>query len=160
MVTAVVLAAEGTGNIINPDGSLVVILFLFLFFVFFLNRIFFKPIGRILDERERLTEGARVEARAAVGQFKRKLADYEEQIRLARGESYRFLEQHRAEALARRGQRVEEARQAAASSIEQAKGDIARQTEQARASLAAEASQIAGSIAQTVLGRAVSGGGD
>ena len=159
MVTALVLAAEGTGNIINPDGSLVVIFLLFIIFVFLLNRILFKPVGRILDERERLTEGARVEARAAAGQLRGKLAEYEERIRLARAESYRYLEQQRAAAIARRNEHVEEARRKAAATIEEGKSEIARQTSQARRALESEAVEIAGRIAQTILGRSVGGAG-
>ena len=160
MVTALVLASEGTGNIINPDGSLVVILLLFLIFVFLLNRILFQPVARVLDEREKLTGGAREEARAAAGELKGKLAEFEDRIRLARAESYRYLEQRRAAALARRNQHIEEARFMAASTIEKGKREIASQAEHARASLGSEALQIAGRIAHTVLGRAVSGGGD
>ena len=159
MITALVLAEEGTGNIINPDGSLVVIFLLFLIFVFLLNRILFKPVGRILDERERLTEGARVEARAAAGQLRGKLAEYEEQIRLARAESYRYLEQRRAAALARRNQHIEEDRRKAASTIEEGKSEIARQAGHARRTLESEDSDIAGRIAGSILGRTVGGAG-
>ena len=159
MVTALVLAAEGSGNIINPDGSLVVIFLLFLIFVFILNRILFKPVSRVLDQREQLTEGARAEARAAAGRLKTKLADYEESIRQARAESYRFLEQRRAAAVARRSQHIEETRSNAHSEIEAAKTAIARQAALARAALEPDAAQIAGSITRTVLGHAAGGGG-
>ncbi len=154
------LASESTGNIISPDGSLVVIFFLFLIFVFLLNRILFKPVGRILDQREKLTHGAKAEAREAADELRRKLGEFEERIRLARAESYRYLEQQRAAAVARRNQDIEEARHQAASTIEDGKREIARQAEQARSALESEAASIAGSIAQTILGRAVGGGGD
>jgi len=76
--------AEGSGNIINPDGSLVFILVLFMLFVFVMNRLLFRPIGRVLDKRQALTEGATNEARAAVRSYHAKLADYEATIRQAR----------------------------------------------------------------------------
>ena len=113
--------AEGGGNIIQPDGSLIFVLVLFIIFVFVLNRILFKPIGRVLDERETLTEGAKTEARAATRRYQTELADYEARIRQARAESYKRLEQQRAAALEERRQLIEQAKADANNQIEQAK---------------------------------------
>jgi len=152
--------AEGGGNIIQPDGSLIFVLVLFLIFVFVLNRILFKPIGRVLDERETLTEGARTEARAATRRFQSELADYEARIRQARAESYKWLEQRRAAALDERRQLIEQAKTEANNQIEQAKQEIAGQAARARSELETESHQIAAQISRTVLGRTVGGGAD
>lgn len=151
--------AEG-GAQIYPDGSLVFILVLFLIFVFVLNRILFKPIGNVLDERESLTDGARAEARAAVNQYGSRLSEYENSIRQARAEGYRRLEVERAALLQERSQIVEDARREAHSYIEKGKAEIAREAEVARAALETESRQIAERISRTVLGRTVGGGAD
>lgn len=156
---ALALAEEG-GNIINPDGSLVVIFVLFIIFVFVLNRLLFKPIGQVLDEREALTEGATAEARAATRQYQSRLADYEAAIRQARTESYRRLEQERAAALEERRRLLEAAKAEAGERIEGAKASIAGESAQARAALEVESRQIAEQISRAVLGRAVGGGAD
>ncbi len=145
--------AEGGGNIISPNGSLVFILVLFLLFVFVMNRLLFRPIGRVLDERQVLTEGATSEARAAVRRYQAKLADYESSIRQARAESYKRLEQDRAAALEERRQVIEAAKQETRGEIEGAKSEIERQAEAARAALESESKQIAETISRTVLGR-------
>ena len=62
MVLMTLALAEGGGDIISPDGSLVFVLVLFLVFVFLLNRILFRPVGRVLDERQTLIEGSANEA--------------------------------------------------------------------------------------------------
>ena len=161
MVSMTALAfAEGEGNIIQPDGSLIFVLVLFLIFVFVLNRILFKPIGRVLDERETLTEGARTEARAATRRYQTELADYEARIRQARAESYKRLEQQRAAALEERRQLIEQAKADANDQIEQAKQQIAEQAAGARAALEVESRQIAAQISRSVLGRTVGGGAD
>jgi F-type H+-transporting ATPase subunit b len=152
--------AEGGDNIISPDGSLVVILVLFIFFVFLMNRLLFRPISRVLDERHTLTEGATHEARAARRRYQTRLADYEASIRQARAEGYRLSEEHRAAALNERRQIIERAKQEASKQIEQAKAEIERQANQARAALDAESRQIAERISSTVLGRTVGGGAD
>jgi F-type H+-transporting ATPase subunit b len=158
-MTALALA-EGGGNIIQPDGSLIFVLVLFIIFVFVLNRLLFKPIGRVLDERETLTEGATAEARAATRRYQAQLADYEARIRQARADSYRKLEQHRAAALDERRRLIEQAKGEASNQIEQAKQEIAEQAARARGQLETESRQIAAQISRTVLGRTVGGGAD
>ncbi|MEK6410834.1 MAG: ATP synthase F0 subunit B [Acidobacteriota bacterium] len=152
--------AEGGGNIISPDGSLVFVLVLFLIFVFVLNRILFRPIGRVLDERQSLTEGAANEARAAKRSYEARLAEYEATIRQARAESYRQSEQERAVALDERRRLIEEAKQVANEEIGRARHEIERQAAEARAALESESRQIAQRISRTVLGRTVGGGAD
>ena len=154
MIANVALAfAEGSGNIISPDGSLVFILVLFILFVFVMNRLLFRPISRVLDERQTLTEGATNEARAAVRRYQAKLTDYESAIRQARAASYKKLEQDRASAIEARRHLLEVAKQETGEKIEQAKSEIERQAEGARAALETESRQIAETISRAVLGR-------
>ena len=160
MVSMVLAFAGGGGNIISPDGSLVLILFLFIIFVFVLNRILFRPVGRVLDERQTLTEGAANEARAAVRRYEARLAEYDATIRQARAEGYRRSEQERAAALEERRRIIEAAKQQANGLIEQARHEIEAQAANARAALESEARQIAAQISRTILGRAVGGGAD
>ncbi|HJQ24640.1 MAG TPA: ATP synthase F0 subunit B [Blastocatellia bacterium] len=152
--------AEGGSNIINPDGSLVFVLLLFLLFVFVMNRLLFRPISRILDQRQTLTVGAANDARAAARRYEMRLNEYEATIRQARAESYKKLEAHRAIALEERRQVVEAAKQQTAEEIAQAKTEIERQAEAARATLETESRQIAENISRTILGRTVGGGAD
>src|SRR5215471_9108117 len=126
---------EGSGNLISPDGSLVFIIILYIIFVFLLNRILFKPVGLILDQRDTLTVGAKAEARAAARRYQVQAMDYESGLRQARAESYRFLEEKRATALQERDGLVQEAKQSAQKEIERAKAEIARQSSEARAQL-------------------------
>jgi len=158
-VTALALAG-GEENIIQPNASLFLVFVLFIIFVFVLNRILFRPIGRVLDEREALTEGASNEARAAANRYQSELASYEASIRQARGDSYRRIEQERAAALEERKRLIDEAKQKAAQEIDRAKSEIADQAASARAFLEAESRQIAERISHTVLGRTAGGGGD
>src|ERR1051325_3143889 len=89
--------AEGGTSMLTPDGSLLVILILFLVLVPLLNRILFKPITDVLDERERLTTGSSTDVRAIFHRIDHKLAEYEDGIRGARSEGYRLVEGRRAQ---------------------------------------------------------------
>ena len=152
--------AEGGGNIISPDASLVFVLILFLLFVFVLNRILFRPISRVLDARQTLIEGSANEARAARRRYEAKLADYEATIRQTRAESYKRLEQDRAAGLEARRKVIEEAKQQANEQIGHARLEIGKQAALARTALESEAHQIAERISRTILGRTVGGGAD
>lgn len=160
MVSMTLAFAEGGGDIISPDGSLVFVLVLFLILVFVLNRILFRPIGRVLDERQTLTEGAANQARAARHSYDARLADYEAAIRQTRAESYKRSEQERAAAVEERRHLIDEAKLHAHEQIERAKQEIEQQVVQARAALESESRQIAERISRTVLGRTVGGGAD
>src|SRR5512143_2941723 len=124
--------AEGGGNIISPDGSLVLVLVLFIILVFVLNRILFRPIGRVLDERQTLTEGAANQARAARRSYESRLADYEATIRQTRAECYKRSEQERAIAVEERRRLIDDAKLNAHEQIERAKQEIGQQVAQAR----------------------------
>lgn len=150
--------SEGGDNIIQPNVTLVFVIILFIIFVVVMNQILFKPVGKVLDERESLTEGAAAEARAAARQYQSRLNNYEETIRQARAESYRKLESQRKAALEERSKLVESARAQAEAQIAKVRGEVAAQTAEARQTLEQESRQIAEQISRTLLGRAVGGG--
>jgi F-type H+-transporting ATPase subunit b len=157
-VTALAFAG-GEGNIINPNGSLVVVLILFMLFIFVLNRLLFRPVSQVLDERDQSVEGDVNLARAAGRRSERKLAEYEFAIRNARADGYRLMERERAKALQERQALIDDAKSAAASDIERARAEIGNQAKQARTQLEADARMIAERISRTLLGRPVGGGG-
>jgi F-type H+-transporting ATPase subunit b len=157
-VLPAIALASGEDSIIQPNITLVIVLILFLIFVFVLNQILFKPVSKVLNERESLTEGAAAEARAAARQYQTRLANYEEAIRQARAETYRRLEQGRKAALEDRQQVIDAARARAESEISVAREQIAAEAVAARFELERESRQIAEQISRTILGRAVGGG--
>ncbi len=158
LLTPAFVFAEGGGSIVQPDKSLLIIFVLFILFVVVMNYLLFKPIGKVLDERETLIDGAAAEACAAARQYQARLANYEETIRRARAESYRKLEQQRAAALEERRKLLEAAKAASDAEIAKAKTQIAAEATKARTTLEEEARQVAEQISRTVLGRAVGGG--
>ena len=157
-VLPAIALASGEDNIIQPNITLVFVLILFLIFVFVLNQLLFKPISKVLAERESLTEGAAAEARAASRQYQTRLANYEETIRQARAETYRRLEQSRKAALEDRQKLIDAARAQSESEISVAREQIAAEAIAARVELDQESRQIAEQISRTILGRAVGGG--
>ncbi|MEW6736299.1 MAG: ATP synthase F0 subunit B [Acidobacteriota bacterium] len=144
-------------ELIIPDASLPIVLIIFATLIFLLNALIFKPVLKVLDERERLTGGALAEAKHALHDYERRLASYEERIRAARAESYHLLETQRTAALSERSRLLEEVKAQAAETVEGKKREISAVANQARQQLEVDARAIAQSIARNILKRPLGG---
>ena len=136
-----------------PDGTIVLHIAIIITMVFVLNKILFKPINSILEERERRTRGRSGEARETIRHVEESLANYENSLRKARAEGYRLLEQQQAEAFGDRQQKISLVRKEVEQQIEEQKGVIGMQVAEARTTLESEAVRIASGISSQILGR-------
>ena len=136
-----------------PDGTILIHIAIIITMVFVLNRLLFRPVGRILSEREARTRGRTGEARETIHRVKESLSRYESSLRQARAEGYGLLEQQQSAAYGERQRKIAALRQEVEGEIEQEKGEIRVQAEQARGTLRAEAEQVAASISSQLLRR-------
>jgi F-type H+-transporting ATPase subunit b len=136
-----------------PDGTLVIHIAIIITMVFLLNRILFKPIIRILDERESRTKGRSKGAREIIQRVESSLIRYEASLRQARAEGYHLLEQQQAEASDERQRKIAAVRKEVEEVIGQERGKIQAQAEEARATLEDEAKRVAASISSQILRR-------
>jgi F-type H+-transporting ATPase subunit b len=136
-----------------PDGTIVLHIAIIITMVFVLNKILFKPINSILEEREKRTRGRSGEARETIKHVEESLANYENSLRKARAEGYRLLEQQQAEAFGDRQQKISLVRKEVEQQIEEQKGVIGTQADEARTMLESEAVRIASGISSQILGR-------
>jgi len=136
-----------------PDGTIVLHIAIIITMVFVLNRLLFKPINNILEERERRTRGRSGEARETIKRVEENLANYENSLRKARAEGYRLLEQKQAEAFGARQQKISLVRQEVEQQVEAERDSIRAQADEARATLEGEAERIAAGISSQILGR-------
>ena len=117
----------------------------------YLKKMLFQPLERVLEERRLKTQGSVESSEAAVAQAARKLEDYEKALGDARTEIYQGLEVTRRKLSEKQAQSVEAARSQSAERVAAAKASIAEEAEKASASLAAEADRLADQIAGAVL---------
>jgi F-type H+-transporting ATPase subunit b len=136
-----------------PDGTIVLHIAIIITMVFVLNKLLFKPINNILEEREHRTRGRSGEARETIRRVDESLANYENSLRKARAEGYRLLEQKQTEAFGARQQKIGLVRQEVEQQIQEEKGVIRAQADEARATLEGEAARIAAGISSQILGR-------
>jgi F-type H+-transporting ATPase subunit b len=136
-----------------PDGSLFVHIAIILIMIWVLNRTLFRPINRILAEREARTGGTSGEAAAVLQQVEQKLTAYEKGLRDARGAGYQKMEAVRAEAMAARQTELSAVRDEVGGLVKAEKDSIASQAQEAKAALSVEAKNAAASISARILGR-------
>ena len=140
-----------------PDGTLILHVMIILVMVYVLNATLFKPINQILAARERRTKGRLSEAQEILKDVSEQLANYERQLRQARGEAYAFSESERGAAMQERQSKLNEMRQQLSESIAQEKKAIAQQADEARGTLEVESRRLAREIGARVLSRPLTG---
>ena len=144
--------AEGSIELV-PNGTLFFHMAIILAMVALLNATLFKPINKVLAERERRTRGRSDEAHDTLRRVDAGLQRYEQSLREARSKGYRLMEQVRGEAMNVRQEKLNATRAEIESLLAEEKETIRAQTETARAELEGEARRLAHEISSRILSR-------
>jgi F-type H+-transporting ATPase subunit b len=128
-----------------PVAVIVLILY------FFLRSLFFKPILKIMAEREARTHGAQKAAEAAQAAAVEKLRQYHEALRQAKAKIYAEQEAERKKVLEERATALKEARNQASADVVSGKQRITTDLEAAKREIDETASQLAVEIANRAL---------
>jgi F-type H+-transporting ATPase subunit b len=148
--------AENTIQLV-PDGTLFFHIVLIVLMVFILNVTLFRPVNKILEDRERRTHGRSGEAQEILRRVEASVEKYERSLREARAEGYQLLERQRADAMSQRQSQVSSLREELGRRVEEEKSAIQHQAQDARAGLAGDTTRMAGEISRQILGRPVAG---
>ncbi len=149
------LGFAGSSIQLVPDGTIILHGLIIIFMVMILNRTLFKPINRILEERDRLTRGLMSEAEQTIVTVENSLREYQQTLSATRVEGYQLLERQRAEAMRERERQIAAARELLGKQVSTEKELIRSQAEVARTTLSLEARTIALRISSQILGRPV-----
>ncbi|MGC9971829.1 MAG: ATP synthase F0 subunit B [Bryobacteraceae bacterium] len=120
---------------------------------FYLKRMYFRPMERVLAARYEATEGARKLAEESLEKASRKAAEYDAALRAARAEIFREQEAFRQTLRQEQAQAVEEARQRATAAVKDASLQFDAELAAARESLRQEAGALADQIVESILRR-------
>jgi len=153
-MTLVFAFAENSIQLV-PDGTLLLHVLVVVTMIAVLNRTLYRPVNRILEERERQTKGRLSEAERALKEIDERLLQYERALRETRGAGYHLVETERSIALRSREQRLASLREEVRSWVREQKSEIAGQVEQAKATLEQESRTIAERIGSQILGRPI-----
>jgi len=144
------------GDLFLAAVPTVIIVFLFYFFM---RWSFFKPMERVLSERHKRAEGARVEAEASRAAAHEKQRVYSDTVKKARTEVFAEQEVQRRRTLEDRQSTINAARATAQSALQEAKKEIAAEVKAAEAELERSKDNLANDIAEAILAGSPAGPG-
>lgn len=124
---------------------------LVVFLHFYLKKIFFQPMEKVLHQRFEATEGARKLAEQSLARASARTAEYETAIRAARSEVYRGQEQFYKQLQESHAAQLAAARHRSEAAVRDAKAQLARDVEEAKLSLASSSEALAAEIAESIL---------
>jgi F-type H+-transporting ATPase subunit b len=127
--------------------------FLVLILALFVKYLYMKPLEKVLDERFRLTEGARKAAEESLKNADTKVAEYQEALSKARADIYKEQAEFLGKIHAEQAEQIQKVRTETESKIAAMKLDLATEAASAREGLAAQSDALAGQIADAILGR-------
>jgi F-type H+-transporting ATPase subunit b len=118
---------------------------------FYLKKMFFQPMEKVLHRRYEATEGARKLADQSLAKAAARTAEYETAIRTARTEVYQAQEQLYKQLQESEAAQLMAARQSAEAAARAAKAQLAQELEEAKLSVMSGSEMLAGEIVESIL---------
>jgi len=139
-----------------PGLSVIWVILFVLLLAVILDRVLFKPLMRVMGEREARVKSALDLATTSAERAKAAAAEFSQRTGAAQAEVYRQMDEMRREALEGRTELLGRTREEVDASLETARGRLAAQAERASAELDRQAGDLADAVVVRVLGRKVS----
>jgi F-type H+-transporting ATPase subunit b len=141
--------------VINLDLTFVIQLVNFLVLVLVLNLFLFKPIRKVLADRDTDVSGARARAAEVDKSVQEKMSQYEARLREVKAQAAEDKSARKKEALAEEAAIVEKARGEASDSLAAIKNRVAKEATDAKELLREQARSLSLEICEKVLGRSL-----
>ncbi len=126
---------------------------LFVFLTWFLNRVYFRRMAQVFEERRRSTEGVRDLAQQAFENADRKTSEFERALQAARAQIHQEQEAQRKQWAEEQAGQLAAARAKADRQIQQAKLDIDEEANRAQLQLDEQVEALSGQIVQALTRR-------
>ena len=139
-----------------PDLSVLWVIFFVLLLTVVLDRLLFRPVLRVMGEREQAIRSARDLAERSANEARLASAEFEKKTADARAELYRQMDEMRRSAMNERAEILARTRAEAESEIAAASARLAAEADEARRRLSAEADALGAAVAERILGRKAS----
>jgi len=130
--------------------------FLLIILHFYLKAMLFRPLQKVLKQREELTAGARRAAEQSEAAAERKAQEYEAKFRDARAEVYREQEETRRVWMEDQSRQIAAGQTRTAEVLAAQRKQLAGETAAAKQALVETGAEMADKIATTILARRAS----
>ena len=139
-----------------PGLSVFCVIAFVLVLAVILDRLLFKPLTRVIDERQSRVKSALELAREAADRATAATAQFDERTRAAQAEVYRHMDETRRVALEGRHELLERTRAEIDATVSAGRARLAEQAEAAREQLDRQADELADAVVRRVLDRRAS----
>jgi F-type H+-transporting ATPase subunit b len=136
-----------------PNLSVVFVVFAVVLLAFVLDRVLFKPLLRVMRDRDSAIKSALQLAESATAKAQAASAEFDANVTAARADLYKQMDDRRKAAEGYRHELMTKTRADVDGQLARAKAELDAQTAQARATLDQDAEQLGRDIAAKVLGR-------
>lgn len=139
------------GGLFDLDATLPLMAVQVVLLTFILNALFFRPVGRTVEEREGFVTTSRAEAKQQLAQAQRLEADLTEQLKEARQDAQKLIVEAEQESDKLYREALATAQAEAIAIREKARREIEAEKDQALASLKVQADQLGSLIVDRLL---------
>ncbi len=136
------------------DATLPLMAVQFLLLVFVLDKVFYQPLGKTLDDRSEYVRSTRLGAQERLDRSKQMAAEYEAELTETRKQAQSIVAEAQAEAQKLAASQLAEAQQEAQRQREAAQQEIDQQKQSAMAVLEQQVDQLSNQIVEKLLSTA------
>lgn len=145
-------AAEPEGGLFDLDATLPLMAIQFLILVAVLNALFYKPLGKVLDDRDSYIRNTQAEAKERLMKAEELARQFERELAETRREAQTTIADAQADAQKIAAAKIAEAQQEAQAKREQAQAELDQQKAEAMQSLEQQVDALSQQILQKLLG--------
>ncbi len=149
---AVVEEVEEKGKLFDFDATLPLMMIQLVVLVLVLDALFYKPLGKVLDDRDEYIRGGLGEAKARLAEAEELKTKYETELAQTRREANTVIATAKADAQKIAAGQIAETQQAAQVQREQAQQEIDKQKQSAFAALEPQIEALSRQILTKLLG--------
>ena len=136
-----------------PNLSVIFVILAVVLLAVVLDRVLFKPLLRVMREREQAVKSAIQLAETAAAKAQAATSEFDSKVAAARAELYKHMDERRKAGEAHRVELVAKTRAEVETQLADARAQLEAQTAKARATLEHDAEELGRDIAAKVLGR-------
>ncbi len=147
-------AAGEKGGLFDIDATMPLMAIQFLVLVVLLNLLFYKPLGKVLDDRSAYIRNNQADAQERLSKAENLAKQYEKDLTDTRRQAQAVVAEAEAEAQKIAAQKIAEAQAEAQAQREQAQQELDRQKQEAMQSLEQQVDSLSRQILDKLLGAA------
>ena len=151
LLLAVEAAAEEAGGLFDLNATLPLMAVQFLILAAVLNNIFYKPLGKAIDERDEYVSSNIVTAKERLAEAEKVAEQYEQELAESRRQAQSIVADAQAEAQQLASDQLAEAQNAAQALREQAQKDLEAQKEAAFQTLQSQVDDLSRQVLDKLL---------